>query len=1536
MPAPALDFRRLRTHRNSRNDSFEELTRQLVLADPPPGWTEIENRGPGADGGVEILVRFDGNRVWGWQSKFFDQGFGNSEVGQLRTSFSAALTNYPGLERYTVAVPRNLSGSDEGELNTQRRKWREWKEWAEGEARKDGRAVAVELWDDSYFVRKLQSTDPVYAGMRSYWFAEEVLTQSWFEDKFSTARERIGNRYMADDHVDLGVRKYFDVLLHNDALDARLASLQVALSRAVRAGQELVRHAAPQISTPAAALFGTVQDLQTSIADGGSRDPWAHVTTAAMALRDIVRTSENLHALRRTANERKPAKTESRDDGEWVYDSNTRSSVSDFQRELVSASEVFSRNDDALLMGKPLLVLGEAGSGKTHLLADEVARQLKRLAPAVFIPAKALQSVSQPGRSILDYLEVIDTSFSVWLSALSAAALAAGKDALLAIDGINESASATDWEASLPALLREVSAFPNIRISLSCRTTYVPHCVRPTLDAVRLVHPGFRGSLSLAAKTYLDNHGIERSSAPIFELSGVLNNPLFLTSVVRGLKSEGKTSFPRDLDSLPNILAYWIQSVERSLLDGRFERIQPNDGKVGQVVRALAAEMARQGAELLSIVDANRIGEVVIDLAPPSRPADRIVTRLLEEGILLDFPSAEAAGGKTVSFSFQKFSDYFIAAAILEKAADGNALMQSLLPGGPFAHIFERTKGGWQFEGVRIALLALCPTHFGEELPHLNRPSDLPVTIDEFVASIPLRERKALTTQTVELLERLRRPKDDRARAIEDRDWYDLLVKMATTPEMELNADYLKRYLESMPCAERDATWSYYLVGALDEYGDESTPLQQLVDWAWNAPLQDVDVAQVRLAAQTLALMTSTMDRGVRDRATKALSGLLMKFPAVMPALVDAFSDWDDPYVRERMLAAALAGTLACDAPELLSETAAAVDRMVFAKVPVERHAWTRRWGQLIVERATAREPALDAKLIARAKPPYASEPITEWPSLRDVAVYKDKASSIVRSVVGSVSKLHESTSPGMAGDFGRYTMGAVGHNFSRSPRTSQPPLTRGAEIALVLDEVRALGEAFSSELAKLTELHASLKKLEWAYWKGLIETLSNVEEDVVEETDLPPPDRNKARKKLETAIRESERRLVAKLPSGLADRHRQADPFGWSRAEEIPRFSLGQAQCWVALRSIAQGWSEQRHGSIENGGLNYSYGRHDHQIERVGKKYQHIAFQELVGYLADHHWFLDYDEMPSVLDMLERFKRPSIDPTFLAGEYSCSAKSYDPGGLTKPALAFSSEGLKSDIAWTKSANDLPALTDLFVQRGADGFDWAIVNSFVRSPGYMDEFKSPISTRSGQLGIELVLVPIAQWSELDILERSKVLAARNDIFRHDDSTDMLFGQAAASVLKASAPPFHLDETICGVPFGRVADVYSPKDNEYDHSGVSGERGFFVPKPALLATLGLKPKSPFSSHFVDASGHPAFSDESEGLDEWCVMRWDLLKQFATARNLGVLWRVWLEKDGGINPVFSESKDRPQWSRRDYLGYSRKAADGWKGNMVRYRD
>ena len=81
-------------------------------------------------------------------------------------------------------------------------------------------------------------------------------------------------------------------------------------------------------------------------------------------------------------------------------------------------------------------------------------------------------------------------------------------------------------------------------------------------------------------------------------------------------------------------------------------------------------------------------------------------------------------------------------------------------------------------------------------------------------------------------------------------------------------------------------------------------PVDRLVDWASNiSGDDDVEEEVVDLAATTLAWMFTTPNRFLRDRATKALLGLLTGRLESAGRLVHHFANVDDPYVTERIYA---------------------------------------------------------------------------------------------------------------------------------------------------------------------------------------------------------------------------------------------------------------------------------------------------------------------------------------------------------------------------------------------------------------------------------------------------------------------------------------------------------------------------------------------------------------------------------------------------------------------------------------------------------
>lgn len=1503
-----------------------------MLADPPENYEAIESRGPGADGGVEILVKFPDGRVWGWQSKYFPDSFAASEVAQLKKSFGAALANFPKLERYYVAVPRNFSGHAEGNNDTQTKNWNGFKEWCGDKAAKLGRSVSIELWDESYFVARLQRNDAIYAGMRLYWFDEKALDLEWFQNQLARSFAYIGKRYRPNDHVDVRIGNTIRVLRRDSSFEHRFLRLSQNVTGAIATLQLLANMDGEigPLKEHCASLTKFLEESHGSLTGCAHGDLYARLLSET--LRKVSATRRENPSYRALIDAQYEQHEETHPEtGEkkssYVFSGGVRDKIRDLITRIGEAASEFSSLEIELLRKPILLVDGEAGIGKSHLLASEVETHVKSGNPALFVPARVLDHGDRPEQDLLRYLDIGDLRFETFLAALHSAALANGSPVLFVIDGLNESLFARGWESGLPSLIAQIKKFSRVALCVSIRSSYRELCIRSGLDISQISHHGFRGHLGEAAKEYLDRNGIERPSAPIFGLNEVLYNPLFLSTAVDFMKAKGLVSFPRGLDSIATLISFWLSAVEQNLITRGFDRISLNDATIPKIMKKLASAMAISGNEYVGHEIAYKICEDTVNLAPPTKDSERLLPRLIDEGLLLDFPSADSESGKRVSFAFQKFSDYFVADAIVRDCQNVETLAKELKGDGKYGYLFSEERY-YQFSGPRIALLALTPARLGRELPLIEEKffERVHIPVDEFVSSLSWRQGTDISEETVRLLERQRQRKGKEDPSIDDYKWFDLLLEMAPLPDCPLNASYLKKELASLPLGERDAKWSVYLVGKTESYDDDWPAVQQLIDWAWVAPKSEIEAEKIHQVATALALMTSTMDRELRDCATKALASLLVKFPEEIPILIGEFAEWDDSYVRERVLAAASAGALYCVDMGVLKAAALATDRMVFDRRPVERHAWTRRYAQIIVNHAAFNKVGIGDELISRSTPPYSSSPISDWPTLEQIAAHRESASSIFSSVVGFISTPFDGKAPMMAGDFGRYTMGGIDNSFSAVVRADQPPSTRKEEIELFWGKIAALGLSAQDAHGELTRLSELQEK---GRLSDLMESIGRHDSSLNSDNTNQEIDG----KVLEERYAERENALLGLLPDELKEEYQRLQPLNRFRENGIPMFPLLKGQCWVFNRTLELGWQQSLHDGIERNQLRYSHGRHDHQVERIGKKYQHIAFAELVGYLADHHWYVDWGKKPSVLIRLEDFERADIDATYLSGSFSKSAETYMPSAMRVPEMAFVPGCPESNIAWTKTLDDVPDPSQFLIQSDMDGYQWCLHRSFCRSTDYMRGFESSDPFRSAQYGIELILVNQADLGKLGNLTTEIINQNSHDVFENGWSSPSLFGQRSFRH-QASVPIFSLSCDAANFKFGRIAESFSPKYSEFDRSGISDETGFSTPHPALLAELKLRPKDGWSNFFVTSDGAPAFSDNPSFLAGIAIVRRDLIEEFASNHNLKIVWRVWVEKDGGLGTNhFSLQHD--QFARNDFIGFFFEEGGKWQGKLIPFR-
>ena len=736
----------------------------------------------------------------------------------------------------------------------------------------------------------------------------------------------------------------------------------------------------------------------------------------------------------------------------------------------------------------------------------------------------------------------------------------------------------------------------------------IPEKVRN--GAVSLVHRGFEGQEYEAARKFLEHYGIEFQSAPI--LTPEFKNPLYLKTICRGLQMMGETRLPRGSNGITAAFRLFTEAVNVRLADRiDYDR---RDNRVHSALEAIATRFWKTGNHWMR----RQTAAELVNAFLPGREYSRSLFRgLLDEGILSeDIVRRPDSGIEDMVYpSYERYGDLVVADLViadywkrrnslgvlgrLRWLLGKSALTVRRLLGLRYSQS-STTVGGVPFlsrkdrilsPGVLEALCIRIPEQTGKELVRLAPEFSSEPSIERaFEASIIWRRLDAFTVETGTVWNEVI------GAGGFGTDLTETLLTVSAIPGHPFNADFLDDTLRKLAMADRDARWTTEIHHA---WGSEG-PVDRLVDWARRVlPATEVDDQVVDLSAITLSWLLTSSNRFLRDAATKALVSLLDGRLESARRLVDRFADVDDPYVLERVYAVAYGVSMRSRDDEGITRLAQSVYDHVFAQETPPVHILLRDYARGAIERAVHLNLGLSIDM-EKVRPPYRSD----WPSIPSEEAIQEL-----------IERMGHSCSEGSARDsgweairrsvlhwdFATYIIGTNSTDISRD------------WLALGIDEGKwrpaqerreELLSDFSSEERVALDAYESMRP-------KLIEILQS-ELWPTAQAENPLEDRLPIRDQLDEVFQQ--------FLATLTDEHRSA----WESLDEgRPGFSLKVIQRYVLSRVLDLGWTMDRFGSFDDlldtiG----NYNRRERKAERIGKKYQWIAYHEVLAYISDHFQF--------------------------------------------------------------------------------------------------------------------------------------------------------------------------------------------------------------------------------------------------------------------------------------------------------------------------
>ena len=844
------------------------------------------------------------------------------------------------------------------------------------------------------------------------------LTQKWFKSQWIKSKNQAGQRYSQELNVNLPLGDYFSAAVQDEeyfskysesasALNSRFKD--TSLSKTVQLGV-LTDEEHKQIVSKIKKVESYLKKISTYRSRAPIRiAPNRCITECKELQKELDTVSHKLYEIEK--NEQDDTRKRSIE-GLTTEISRLYSAIYNTQN-LLDGTSLRAGNSPEILL------LGPAGTGKTHLLCESVRLRVEdQKSPALLFLGQSFQS------PFSDVVQVLADSLggsvnsNTLLNKLNNYAIKRHTRCLICIDAVNEGHKKS-WSKGIEELVAKVKKYQGLALVMSCRTPFEKILV-PNIEKVGLIpayHSGYPEDQQLeAVQKYFPAYGIPLPEIPL--LSQEFSNPLFLKLFCEALAKVTIKKKHQHIDEITSgqkgmthILEFFVKEKEKIIS----KKLAIPRGKVWEALKdGIATNMALHKRLSISI---NKALQITNQYQPAALRKGSILQELINEDILAEdviFKKGKAI--EAVRFTYQKFSDHLVARYLLSNYLDSTSkvtIISSLQSKSRLGVFFKKDMyGAIRNFGIIEALIMEFPTRIhnkGELMDYLGWKTFTVEFCNAFIEGLYWRDSKSFNKSTKRWISNLLNFESTR------NNMFDLLLALSVKPRHPLKASVLNRYLSKIPMAQRDLLWTEYI----RSYSYEGNTPDRILRWSERIQSEKVSKKYLKNFISILIWFLTTTKRSLRDRVSHAIFNLGLRNPDLVFNQTLQSLTFDDPYISERLLACSYGLSMSHHTSvkrkiftRMLSRYSKELLKLMFLpNAPYSTtHILSRDYARKTIEIAIKIDPNYFSQEEVNAiKPPFSTGGIRTWGESED----KDKG------------QYRDGNSP-LGMDFENYTLGRL------------------------------------------------------------------------------------------------------------------------------------------------------------------------------------------------------------------------------------------------------------------------------------------------------------------------------------------------------------------------------------------------------------------------------------------------------------------------------------------------------------------------------